>query len=103
MSDETLWWVALALGLVVSIVAVVLLQLFLREVHRVERGSLAIWRAGKQVAANTATSWQLGETAVRLDMLTEEALRHDALLRPPAPPPSRPTDPGAAGATRAGA
>lgn len=73
---------ALALGLVVSVVAVVPLQLFLREVHRVERGSLAIWRAGKQVAANTATSWQLGGTAERLDALTEEALRHDALLRP---------------------
>ncbi|CAN5549039.1 hypothetical protein BH23ACT7_BH23ACT7_03390 [soil metagenome] len=81
MSDTTLWWIALALGLVVSIVAVVLLQLFLNEVHRIERGSLAIWKAGKQVAANTATTWQLGETSERLDLLTAEALRHDAFLR----------------------
>jgi len=62
-------------------VAVVLLQLFLNEVHRIERGSLAIWKAGKQVAANTATTWQLGETSERLDLLTAEALRHDAFLR----------------------
>lgn len=89
MGDTALWWIALALGLVVSVVAVVLLQLFLREVHRIERGSLAIWRAGKQVAANTATSWQLGETSVRLDALTQEALRHDALLRPAPPGPPR--------------
>lgn len=81
MSDVTLWWIALALGLVVSAVAVVLLQVFLQQVHRLERGSLAIWKAGKQVAANTATSWQLGETSARLDLLTDEALRHDELLR----------------------
>jgi len=81
MADTTLWWIALALGLVVSVVAVVLLQLFLRQVHRIERGSLEIWKTGKQVAANTATSWQLGETSARLDLLTEEALRHDELVR----------------------
>lgn len=81
MSDITLWWIALGLGLVVSVIAVVLLETFLRQVHRIERGSEAIWEAGKQVAGNTATTWQLGETAVRLDLLTEEALRHDALFR----------------------
>jgi hypothetical protein len=81
MSDVTLWWIALALGLVVSLVAVALLETFLRQVHRIERGSKAIWEAGKQVAANTATTWQLGETSARLDALTAEALRHDALLR----------------------
>ncbi len=81
MSDTTLWWIALALGLVVSLVAVALLETFLRQVHRIERGSKLIWAAGKQVARNTATTWQLGETSARLDLLTQEALRHDALLR----------------------
>lgn len=81
MSDTTLWWIALALGLVVSVVAVVLLEVFLRQVHRIERGSKLIWEAGKQVAANTATTWQLAETSAGLDALTAEALRHDALLR----------------------
>lgn len=80
MSTNAVWWMTLALGLVVALVAVVLLHTFLRQVHRIERGSDAIWEAGKQVARNTATSWMLQQTNVRLDDLTEEALRHDALL-----------------------
>lgn len=81
MSDTGLWWIALGLGLVVAIVATVLLQVFLNQVHRVERGAEAIWAAGKLVAANTATTWMLGETAQRLDLLTDEAARHEDLLR----------------------
>jgi hypothetical protein len=81
MSDTTLWIIALVLGLVVSLVAVALLETFLRIVHRIERGSLEIWNTGKQVAGNTATTFQLGQTVDALDALTEEALRHDALLR----------------------
>lgn len=81
MSDTALWWTALALGLVVSLVAVVLLQLFFAQVKRIERGSEAIWQAGKQVARNTATTWMLRHTSEGLDVLTAEALRHEALLR----------------------
>ena len=80
MSTNATWWLTLALGLVVAVVAVVLLQLFYRQVLRIERGSEAIWGAGKQVARNTATTWMLHQTTVRLDGLTEEALRHDAFL-----------------------
>lgn len=81
MSTNTLWAITLALGLVVSLAAVVLLQLFLNQVYRVERGAQAIWETGKQVARNTATTWMLGKTSARLDLLTDEALRHDAFLR----------------------
>lgn len=81
MSDYALWWIALGLGLVVAVVAVVLLQTFLNQVHRIERGALAIWEAGKQTAANTATTWMLQQTSQRLDLLTQEALRHDEFLR----------------------
>jgi hypothetical protein len=81
MSDTTLWWIALAAGLVVSLVAVALLQTFLNQVHRILNGSKAIWEAGKQTAANTATTWMLEETVNDLDALTAEALRHDAFLR----------------------
>ncbi len=80
MSTHALWWLTLALGLVVSVIAVVLLHTFYLQVRRIERGADAIWEAGKQVARNTATSWMLHQTTVRLDGLTEEALRHDALL-----------------------
>ncbi len=82
MSDEGYWAIALVLGLVVAVVAVVLLEVFLRQVHRVERGADAVWTAGKQVARNTATTWLLPETSKRLDLLTDEAMQHVALLTP---------------------
>lgn len=80
MSTNAVWWMTLGLGLVVALVAVVLLQLFYRQVRRIEAGSEAIWEMGKQVARNTATTWMLHQTTLRLDGLTEEALRHDAFL-----------------------
>jgi pyruvate dehydrogenase complex dehydrogenase (E1) component len=83
MSDEGYWAIALVLGLVVAVVAVVLLEIFLRQVHRVERGAGAVWTAGKQVARNTATTWLLPETSGRLDLLTDEAMKHVDLLTPP--------------------
>jgi pyruvate dehydrogenase complex dehydrogenase (E1) component len=82
VSDEGYWAIALVLGLVVAVVAVVLLEVFLRQVHRVERGADAVWTAGKQVARNTATTWLLPETSKRLDLLTDEAMQHVALLTP---------------------
>lgn len=84
MSDEAYWAIALGLGLVVAVVAVVLLEVFLRQVHRIEHGAQAVWTAGKQVAGNTATTWLLPETSTRLDLLTDEAMKHVALLTPPA-------------------
>lgn len=85
MSDVTLWWIALGVGAVVLVIAIALLQIFVNTLHKVEDGADAIWRAGKQVARNTATSWQLGVTSQGLDALTAEALRHDAFLRTGAP------------------
>lgn len=90
MSHEGYWSLALGLGLVVAIVAVVLLEMLLRQVHRVERGAGLVWTAGKQVARNTATTWLLPETSDRLARLTDEAMQHVALLTPlPAPAPDR--------------
>ncbi len=86
MSHESYWFIALGLGLVVAVVAVVLLEIFLRQVHRIERGAGLIWTAGKQVARNTATTWLLPETSARLDRLTTEAMQHVELLTPPSPP-----------------
>lgn len=88
MSDENvmMWWITLGVGLVVAVVAVILLQLLLSQVHRIERDALAIWETGKLVAANTATTWQLDETSERLDLLIAEAGRHDQLLRASTPP-----------------
>lgn len=82
MSDHGYWWLALGLGLVVAVVAVVLLETFLRQVHRIERDAGLVWLAGKQVARNTATTWLLPETSKRLTSLTDEAMRHVELLSP---------------------
>lgn len=84
MTDEGYWFLALGLGLVVAVVAIVLLETFLRQVHRIERGAGLVWTAGKQVARNTATTWLLPETSDRLNRLTEEAMLHQALLTPAA-------------------
>lgn len=82
MSDHAYWAIALILGLVVAVVVVVLLEIFLRDVHRIERGAGLVWTAGKQVARNTATTWLLPETSNRLKLLTDEAMLHVALLSP---------------------
>ncbi len=88
MSDNAYWLLALGLGLVAAVLAVVLLEMFLRQVHRIERGAGLVWQAGKEVARNTATTWLLPETSKRLDVLTDEAMQHVALLTPaPAPLP----------------
>ena len=84
MSHNAWWFLTLGLGLVVALVAVVLLETFLREVHRIERGAGLVWQAGKEVARNTATTWLLPETSKRLDVLTDEAMRHVDLLSPTA-------------------
>ncbi|MDP8958859.1 MAG: hypothetical protein M3N51_06590 [Actinomycetota bacterium] len=80
MTDTTLWWIALGLGLVVALVAVALLQTLLRAVGQIEREVQAAWEAGTRVAANTATTWMLGQTPQAVAELKEEALRHDAFL-----------------------
>ncbi len=92
MSNEGYWFLALGLGLVVAVVAVVLLEVFLRQVYRIERGAGLVWTAGKQVAGNTATTWLLGETSTRLTQLTDEAGLHAQLLSPQ-PRPNEPAGP----------
>ena len=81
MSQFSAWWLTLGLGLVVAVVAVVLLEIFLRKVRAIETASEALWEMGKEVARNTATTWMLAQTPNRLDALTAEALRHDAFLK----------------------
>jgi hypothetical protein len=81
MTDVTWWWIALAAGLAVALVATVLLQLLYRQVQRIERTAERIWHTGKQVAGHTANTWQLQRLAGQLDELSAEAGRHARLLR----------------------
>ena len=94
---QRIWWITLGIGLVVAAVVVILLQLLLRAVERIERNVAVLWQTATTVARNTATTWLLGQTADALDEIKAEALRHDALLAAKAaalpdgarPPPRR--------------
>lgn len=77
---QIFWWATLAVGLVVALVVVALLQLLLIAVKKIEANVKVLWQTATTVARNTATSWMLGNTADSLEELKAEALRHDALL-----------------------
>jgi len=81
MSTNGYWWIALGLGAVVAVVAIVLLQMLLKQVKRVESAAGEVWTAGRQIAANTANTWILGETVAQLDLLTDEAMKHVAFFQ----------------------
>ncbi len=80
MTTNALWLITLGIGLVVAIVAVILLQTLLIAVRRIDEGVANVWTMARQVAANTATTWMLGQTPRVVADIKEEALRHDALL-----------------------
>jgi hypothetical protein len=77
---QTLWWITLAVGLVVAVVVTVLLHVLLRTVKSIEENVVELWQTATTVARNTATSWLLGDTAAVIEEIKEEALRHDRLL-----------------------
>lgn len=76
MTDESLWWLTLALGAVVLLVVIALLHTLYRAVRRIDGAVLDVWMMGKQVARNTATTWMLGQTPQIAAEIKEEALRH---------------------------
>ncbi len=80
MTTTTLWWIALGVGFVAALVVWILLHLLYRQVVRIDEGLHTVWETGKQVAANTATSWMLAQTARLGADVKDEALRHKAVL-----------------------
>lgn len=80
-TERVMWYVALGIGAVVVIVVIALLSLLLAIVGEIDEGVEDVWRAAKQLAANTATSWQLKDTASTLEQIAREAGNHDAMLR----------------------
>lgn len=78
--ERTFWYIALGIGAVVVVVVIALLSLLLSIVKDIDEGAQAVWRSAKRLAANTATSWQLRETAATLEKIKQEARLHDAML-----------------------
>lgn len=78
--EQTIWLMSLGIGLVVVFVVIALLTLLLRIVIDIDESVKDVWRSATRVAANTATTWQLRDTAATMEAIREEAWRHDALL-----------------------
>jgi hypothetical protein len=77
-TNETLWWVTLAVGLVVAIVVWGLLEHLRRSVDAVEPGVDRVWTMGKRVAQNTSTTYLLHATTERAVELIGELDQHRA-------------------------
>jgi uncharacterized protein HemY len=78
-AQEAAWWISLAIGLVVALVVLFLLEWLRRTVKDVEAGVDRVWTMGKRVAQNTATSHMLVSTKELGGELLEEVERHRAL------------------------
>jgi len=77
-TNQTLWWITLAVGLVVAVVVWVLLERLRRAVVEVDRGVDVLWTMGKRVAQNTSTTYLLQTTKERGVELLEELDEHAA-------------------------
>ena len=67
------WWVSLAIFLVVLVVVAILLTLILNTVRRIEGGASQIWTVGQMVANNTVHIPLLITTNRVVDSIHDEA------------------------------
>jgi hypothetical protein len=77
-TNQTLWWITLAVGLVVAVVVWLLLERLRRAVVEVDRAVSEVWTMGKRVAQNTSTTYLLDTTKARGVELLEELEEHRA-------------------------
>jgi Na+/H+-translocating membrane pyrophosphatase len=77
----TLWWIALALLLVVSVVVAALLYWLHTRAREIERLVGAIWQAGQRVAGNTVHTPQLYRIADGVEAILARASRIAAQAR----------------------
>ncbi len=67
------WWLTLAVGLVVAVVVAILLQILLTSVIKVERNVKTLWETATTLARNTATTWLLASVAETIEEIEKEA------------------------------
>ena len=75
-TNQTAWWVTLAVGLVVALVVWLLLERLRRAVNEVDRSVGDVWTMGKRVAQNTSTTYLFQTTRARGVELAEELEHH---------------------------
>ena len=76
----TFWWITLGMGAVVVVAVIVLLSLLVSFVDDIDRNLKDVWDTATRLAANTATTWMLQQTAARTEELGAEVRRHADLL-----------------------
>ncbi|MDQ6837431.1 MAG: hypothetical protein M3137_03585 [Actinomycetota bacterium] len=74
------WWIALGMGVVLTLAVIVLLSLLVAYVNDIDKRVADAWETATRLAANTATTWQLDVTAVATNDLRVEVQRHADLL-----------------------
>ena len=72
----TIWWTTLGLGLVVVVAVIVLLSLLVALVKDIDVNVREVWDTATRLAANTATTWMLQQTATRVEELGNEVDQH---------------------------
>lgn len=72
----TMWWTTLGLGLVVVVAVIVLLSLLVALVKDIDTNVREVWDTATRLAANTATTWMLQQTATRAEELGNEVEMH---------------------------
>jgi hypothetical protein len=68
-----LWWLTLAIAVVVILVVAVLLIAIVAAANRIDKHVEAIWGAGKDIATNTVQIWQLQKTNATADQILDVA------------------------------
>lgn len=68
-----MWWITLGVGLVVAVVVILLLQILLISVNKVENRVKTLWETATTLARNTATTWLLEQAGHSVEEIGEEA------------------------------
>ncbi|HEY8639154.1 MAG TPA: hypothetical protein VIL53_01470 [Solirubrobacterales bacterium] len=79
-AERTLWYVSLALGLVVALVVAAMLLLLLRFLKNIETSVGGLLESAGKVADNTANIPQLQATAPVLEQIGAEGVVQDAYM-----------------------
>ncbi len=79
-SAHTLWWIALAIGLVAALVVAGLLIALVRSVMAIDKSAAELLGVAGRVAGNTANIPQLQATAPVLGLIVEEAVVQDGYM-----------------------
>ena len=77
-----MWWITLALGLVVTLVAALLLVTIINDAKSILQGVSRIWDCGQRVANNTIHIPILQRSSENLDICLRKAVNCINLTKP---------------------